>query len=88
VGLAKAFQDAPAGATIVYRGPTTQVDIIPMRFDHSTRIDARVRTQTRCAGGWTAEGNAKYEQVNDNWIAGQEQILRDLGIDPNDYAVT
>ncbi len=87
MGLAKAFQDAPPGGKIVYHGPTAQVDITPMRFDHSTRIDAQVRTQTHYAGGWTADGSAKYEQVGMNWIAGQEQILRGLGIDPDIYSI-
>lgn len=82
----EAFQDTPPGAKIVYRIPAVQVDITPIRYEHSTRVDVRVRTQTQYAGGWTAEGKAKYEQVDVKWLASQGQVLRNFEIDPENYS--
>ena len=87
MGLTEAFQDTPPGAKIVYSISGVQVDITPIRDEHSTRVDAQVRTHTHYSGGWTAEGNAIYEHVDVKWVAAQEQVLRDLGIDPDSYVI-
>jgi hypothetical protein len=84
VGLQEAFDKVRPGERIMYRNSQTYVD--PKLIPQDTgRLDVKVWTRQVDAGGWQSLGTAGYEGVDSRWIAGQEQILRDLGIDPDAY---
>jgi hypothetical protein len=84
MGLQEAFDKVRPGERIMYRNGQTYVDIKPIPQD-AGRLDAKVWTRQVDAGGWQSLGTAGYEGVDSRWIAGQEQVLQDLGIDPDAY---
>jgi hypothetical protein len=50
-------------------------------------LDVIVRKRSNNATGAHDEVRHEYEGVEREWCDRQEEVLRDLGIDPNDYTV-
>jgi hypothetical protein len=84
VGLQEIWRKALPGEYIAYYGPDTRVTIEPVWYTHSARVDAIVRITSLDAEGNESSERQSHEQIDrdfDDFIADQEQILFELGLD-------
>jgi hypothetical protein len=87
MGLFKAIDSLPEGARLKYESADgTTVEYEPV-LRGAGRLDVIVRKRSNNATGARDETTREYENVEREWCDRQDKVLRDLGIDPNDYTV-
>jgi hypothetical protein len=85
MGLYRAIDLLPEGARLKYESADgTTVEYEPV-LRGAGRLDVIVRKRSNNATGKQTETSHEYEDVEREWCDRQEQVLRDLGIDPNEY---
>jgi hypothetical protein len=87
MGLYEAIDSLPEGARLKYENADgTIVEYEPV-LRGAGRLDVIVRKRSNNAIGKRNDTSHEYEDVEREWCDRQEQVLRDLGIDPNEYTV-
>jgi hypothetical protein len=86
MSLYDAIDSLPDGMRLKYKnGRTTFLYEPSVRV--IGRIDVTVRTERSRATGKPDIQSETFEGVDRAWCDAQEQVLRDLGIDPSGYTV-
>jgi hypothetical protein len=80
MGLREAFDTVRPGERIMYRQNNILANIKPY-----PQGDGGFAARTWITCGAERISSAAYEPVDEGWIARLEQLLRDLGVDPEAY---
>ena len=87
MGLYAAIDALPEGARLEYKSANGTTVIYEPFVRGPGVLNVIVQTETTDASGKRHVSRHEYEGVEREWCDRQEQVLRDLGIDPKDYTV-
>jgi hypothetical protein len=87
MGLYEAIDSLPEGARLKYKSSDGMIVIYEPYIRGPNRIDVTVRTQSANASGKPHETRHDYEDIDREWCVRQEEVLRDFGIDPNNFTI-
>jgi hypothetical protein len=85
MGLYEAIDSLPEGARVEYTSDDGTTIVYEPVLRGAGRLDVIVRKRSNNATGKRDETSHEYEGVEREWCERQDEALRKLGIDPNDY---
>jgi hypothetical protein len=87
MGLYEAIDSLPEGARLEYKSADGTTIVYEPVLRGAGRLDMIVRKRSNNATSKHGETSHEYEGVEREWCDRQEEVLRGLGIDPNDYTI-
>jgi hypothetical protein len=87
MGLYEAIDSLPEGARLEYNSADGTIIVYEPVLRGAGRLDVIVRKRSNNATGKRNETRHEYEGVEREWCDRQEEALRRLGVDPNEYTV-
>lgn len=87
MGLYEAIDSLPEGARVKYESADGTTVIFEPFVRGPGVLDVIVHKQSNNAAGKHDETRHEYEGVEREWCERQDEVLRGLGIDPNEYTV-
>jgi hypothetical protein len=88
MSLYNAIDSLPEGARLNYTSSDGTTVVIYQPFVHGPGVlSVIVHTATTDASGKHHVSRHEYEGIEREWCDRQEQVLRDLGIDPDKYTI-
>ena len=87
MSLYDAIDSLPEGARLKYTSANGVVVTFGPFVRGPGRLDVIVYTETTDVSGKPHVSSHKYDGAEREWFDREEQVLRDLGIDPNNYTV-
>ena len=87
MGLYEAIDSLPEGARLKYESADGTTVIFEPFVRGPGRLDVTVIKQSTDATGKHHESRHDYEGLEREWCVREDEVLRDLGIDPDTYSV-
>ncbi len=87
MGLYEAIDTLPEGARLKYKSADGTTIVYEPVLRGAGRLDVIVSKRSNNSTSKRDETSHEYEGVQREWCDRQEEVLRGLDIDPNDYTV-